>query len=160
MATSSCLPLREATSSESLLGEGHLLLRRPHQKGLLRGFSQNVLLSERPLLCAFSSEKASSSSASSFFLLRRNLVRKDSSQPRFLFRTFQGSLISEACPREALPSRKISSIEGFLLRNTSIDAQYSDFFLCVCVTFCSYFFASIFYFLSDNLFTYISLSRQ
>lgn len=89
-----------------------------------------------------------------------HLIRKDSSQPGFLFRSFQVSLISEACPWEALPSRKISSIEGFLLRNTSIDAQFSDFFcdilflpLCQDMFFFNFFYLIIYlliYFFQDN----------
>lgn len=103
-----------------------------------------------------------------------HLIRKDSSQPGFLFRSFQVSLISEACPWEALPSRKISSIEGFLLRNTSIDAQFSDFLWHFVLTslpgyvfFFNFFYLIIYlliYFFQDNeanivLFFFFSIFR-
>lgn len=152
MATSSCLPLREATSSESLLGEGHLLLRRPHQKGLLRGFSQNVLLSERPLLCAFSSEKpsssekAASSSASSFFLLRRTSHQERFLSARLSLQDFSGKPDLRSLPLRGSPFRK----DLLCRRLPSQEHLYRCsvfrffFFFLVCVTFCSYFFARIY----------------
>lgn len=153
-------------SPESLLGEDRLLLRRPRQKGLLRGFSQNVLLSERSLLCAFSSEmassseKAASSSASSFFLLRRTSHQERFLSARLSLQEFSGKLDLRSLPLRGSPFQK------HLLhkRLPSQEHLYRCSVFRFLVTFCSYLFARICFFfllfLSDNLSTYIFLSRQ
>lgn len=134
MIFSKCPLLRKASSLRLLLRQGFLLRKTS------------------------SREKATSSSAFSFSkrLLpppqKKSiyLIRKASSQPGLLIRTSQRSLILEACPLEAFPSRKISSVEGFLLRDTSIDCSIFSF----SVTFCSYFCARI-YFLAFYLIIYL-----
>lgn len=153
-------------SPESLLGEGHLLLRRPRQKGLLRGFSQNVLLSERPLLCAFSSEPASSSekaaasSASSFFLLRRTSHQERFLSARLSLQEFSGKPDLRSLPLRGSPfqkdllHRRLPS-QGHLYRCSVFRFFCDILFLPLCQD--MIFFLT---FLSDNLSTYIFLSRQ
>lgn len=135
-------------SPESLLGEGHLLLRRPRQKGLLRGFSQNVLLSERPLLCAFSSEtassseKAASSSASSFFLLRRTSHQERFLSARLSLQEFSGKLDLRSLPLRGSPFQK----DLLHRRLPSQEHLYRCSVFRFFVTFCSYLFARICFF--------------
>lgn len=115
---------RGKASLEGLFKNGYLLMPSPQRSHLLgvspwrRPPPPQKTSSERPLKRIFSKcppvRKASSVPSPQRMLppqrklpppqpppsssSEEHLIRKDSSQPGFLFRTFQGSLILEACP--------------------------------------------------------------